>query len=88
VPHLLPIIRGIHATLYATLLDANKVPDLQSLYEQRYANELTEAKIADDLALAESPAHGMDIFAYAADSTGAHDYRVLTMELLSKGFFE
>jgi len=35
----LPIIRGIHATLYATLLDANKVPDLQSLYEQRYANE-------------------------------------------------
>ena len=39
VPHLLPIIRGIHATLYATLLDANKVPDLQALYEQRYANE-------------------------------------------------
>lgn len=39
VPHLLPIIRGIHATLYATLLDVDKVPDLQSLYEQRYANE-------------------------------------------------
>lgn len=39
VPHLLPIIRGIHATLYATLLDVNQVPDLQSLYQQRYANE-------------------------------------------------
>jgi len=39
VPHLLPIIRGIHATLYANLLDVNLVPDLQSLYEQRYANE-------------------------------------------------
>ncbi len=39
VPHLLPIIRGIHATLYATLLDASKVPDLQALYQQRYANE-------------------------------------------------
>jgi N-acetyl-gamma-glutamyl-phosphate reductase len=39
VPHLLPIIRGIHATLYANLLDVNSVPDLQSLYEQRYANE-------------------------------------------------
>ncbi len=39
VPHLLPIIRGIHATLYANLLDANSVPDLQSLYEKRYANE-------------------------------------------------
>lgn len=39
VPHLLPIIRGIHATLYATLLDADKALDLQALYEKRYANE-------------------------------------------------
>jgi N-acetyl-gamma-glutamyl-phosphate reductase len=39
VPHLLPIIRGIHATLYATLVDGNQASDLQSLYEQRYANE-------------------------------------------------
>lgn len=39
VPHLLPIVRGIHATLYATLLDASRLPDLQTLYEQRYANE-------------------------------------------------
>lgn len=37
VPHLLPMIRGIHATLYARL---NKdVADLQALYEQTYANE-------------------------------------------------
>ncbi|MCW8882362.1 MAG: N-acetyl-gamma-glutamyl-phosphate reductase [Sedimenticola sp.] len=36
VAHLLPMIRGIHATLYATV--AGDV-DLQSLYEQRYANE-------------------------------------------------
>lgn len=36
VPHLLPMIRGIHATLYARLTsDA----DLQTLFEQRYANE-------------------------------------------------
>lgn len=39
VPHLLPIIRGIHATLYATLLDADKALDLQALYEKHYANE-------------------------------------------------
>lgn len=37
VPHLLPTIRGIHSTLYATLKEP--VPDLQSLYEKRYANE-------------------------------------------------
>src|SRR5690606_32859941 len=39
VPHLLPIIRGMHATRNATALDARDLPDLQKLYEQRYANE-------------------------------------------------
>ena len=36
VPHLTPLIRGIHATLYGRL---NKEADLQALFEQRYANE-------------------------------------------------
>lgn len=36
VPHLTPLIRGIHATLYARL---NKEVDLQQLFEQRYAQE-------------------------------------------------
>lgn len=36
MPHLLPMTRGIHATIYAKL----KAPsDVQSLYEQTYANE-------------------------------------------------
>lgn len=35
-PHLLPIIRGIHATLYARL---TAEVDLQSLFEERYKNE-------------------------------------------------
>lgn len=37
VPHLLPIIRGIHSTLYATLLQGDV--DVQALYEERYRNE-------------------------------------------------
>lgn len=37
VPHLLPAVRGIHSTLYATLFD--REVDLQSLFEERYANE-------------------------------------------------
>ncbi|MDZ5605010.1 N-acetyl-gamma-glutamyl-phosphate reductase [Pseudomonas sp. RP23018S] len=37
VPHLTPMIRGIHSTLYATLLDTSI--DLQALYEKRYADE-------------------------------------------------
>ncbi len=37
VPHLTPMIRGIHATLYARL---TKDADLQALFEQRYAKEI------------------------------------------------
>jgi N-acetyl-gamma-glutamyl-phosphate reductase len=37
VPHLTPMIRGIHATLYARLKRTDV--DLQTLYEKRYANE-------------------------------------------------
>lgn len=37
VPHLVPMIRGIHATLYASLRDTGA--DLQTLYEQRYREE-------------------------------------------------
>jgi N-acetyl-gamma-glutamyl-phosphate reductase len=36
VPHLTPMIRGIHATLYARL---TADVDIQALYENRYANE-------------------------------------------------
>jgi len=42
VPHLLPMIRGIHATLYARLthgFQAMEPADLQAIYEQRYARE-------------------------------------------------
>ena len=35
-PHLTPMIRGIHATLYARI---TKSVDLQALFEERYANE-------------------------------------------------
>ena len=37
VPHLVPMIRGIHATLYARL--GAQADDLQALFEQRYAGE-------------------------------------------------
>lgn len=37
VPHLLPMIRGIHATLYAELVHSDV--DIQALYAHRYAHE-------------------------------------------------
>ncbi len=39
VPHLTPMIRGIHSTLYARILPQAKGIDFQALYEQFYANE-------------------------------------------------
>jgi N-acetyl-gamma-glutamyl-phosphate reductase len=37
VPHLVPMVRGIHATLYARLRDP--AVDVQDVYERRYAGE-------------------------------------------------
>jgi N-acetyl-gamma-glutamyl-phosphate reductase len=37
VPHLTPMIRGIHATLYTQLLDVDR--DLQAMFEARYSDE-------------------------------------------------
>ncbi len=39
VPHLTPMIRGIHATLYARLTAGTASTDLQILFEQRYGDE-------------------------------------------------
>ncbi len=37
VPHLTPMLRGIHSTLYGVLVNTDE--DLQALYESRYAHE-------------------------------------------------
>jgi N-acetyl-gamma-glutamyl-phosphate reductase len=39
VPHLTPMIRGIHATLYGQLQLNAGLGDIQALYEQRYGSE-------------------------------------------------
>jgi chromosome partitioning protein len=85
-----PLKRRIERRVVLTRFDENKPQcrDALASLKSRYGDRLCETRIADDPALSESPAHGMDIFAYAADSAGAHDYRLLTMELLSKGFFQ
>lgn len=84
------IRRRIERRVVLTRYDENKTQSRDALatLKQRYSESLCENHIPDDPALAESPAHGMDIFNYAPDSAGAHAYRMLTMELLSKGFFQ
>jgi len=39
VPHLVPMIRGIHSTLYATILPEARETDFQALYENHFRDE-------------------------------------------------
>ncbi|MGV3654183.1 MAG: N-acetyl-gamma-glutamyl-phosphate reductase [Noviherbaspirillum sp.] len=39
VPHLVPMIRGIHSTLYATILPEARGVDFQALFENHYRDE-------------------------------------------------
>jgi chromosome partitioning protein len=85
-----PLKRHIPRRVVLTRFDESKPQCREALasLKSRYGDNLCDTRIPDDPALSESPAHGMDIFAYSSDSPGAHDYRLLTMELLSKGFFK
>jgi chromosome partitioning protein len=56
--------------------------------KSRFGAELCETRIAENVAIAESPAVGKDVFGYAPDSRGAQDYARLLEELLSSGFLE
>ena len=84
-----PLKRHIERRVVLTRFSEDKPQCREALasLKNRYGDRLCETHISDDPALSESPAHGMDIFSYASESPGAHDYRLLTMELLSKGFF-
>lgn len=40
IPHLLPMLRGIHSTLYSTLIDPDvDLEEIYRVYQNRYANE-------------------------------------------------
>jgi len=56
--------------------------------QQRFGERLCRTVIKENVALAESPMHGKDIFAFSSSSQGAQDYRALTDELEGSGFFD
>lgn len=51
---------------------------------ERYGSKVFSTKIRENIALAEAPLEGEDIFTYAPDSNGAKDYDSLTEEILSR----
>jgi chromosome partitioning protein len=54
--------------------------------EETFGDEVCSTRIAENVSLAESPAHHCDIFAHAAGSRGARDYAKLMEELTGSGF--
>jgi chromosome partitioning protein len=60
--------------------------DIDRKLRERYADELCETRIAENVSVAESPSRNRDVFAYAPESRGAKDYAQLLAELEATGF--
>jgi len=58
--------------------------DVQKVLKNHFKGRLYETTIRENIALAEAPSVGMDIFRYAPNSNGAEDYLKLCEEFLSK----
>ena len=60
--------------------------DIYEKLKQRYGDLVCKTRIGETVALATSPMHGLDVFAYAPNSPGAVDYKALAKELAETGF--
>lgn len=56
--------------------------------KERYGDLVCNTRIGENVALATSPMHGLDVFAFAPHTPGAADYMALTVELVKSGFFD
>jgi len=54
--------------------------------KQLFGSDLCETVISENVAVAEAPALGLDVFSHASSSRGAADYAALLEELRSSGF--
>lgn len=73
-------------SILVTLYDGRKVlnRDVLEALETRFPKELLRTRIRENIALAEAPTQGLDIFRYAPKSNGAEDYLAAGRELLEK----
>lgn len=62
--------------------------EVQDMLEERFGEDVCKQHIAENVSLAESPAHNKTVFEHAPGSRGAHDYEALLEELLGAGFVE
>jgi chromosome partitioning protein len=60
--------------------------DVERKLRERFGADVCATRIAENVAIAESPAHQKDVFAHAPESRGASDYAALLEELTACGF--
>lgn len=72
-------------SVFLTKYDHRKIlnRDVADSVKEFFGDKLLNTKISDNIALAEAPCHGKDIFLYNKKCKGAEDYRKLCDELLS-----
>ena len=75
-------IGGVFITQYDKRKILNR--NVAEVVGNGYAGYMLNTRIRDNVALAEAPAAGLDIFRYSPKSPGAEDYTALANELLSK----
>ena len=72
--------------VFITQYDSRKVlnRDVVATIEAHFKDEVFKTRVRDNIALAEAPAQGLDIFRYNPKSYGAEDYLSLSKEILKR----
>jgi chromosome partitioning protein len=72
--------------VFITQYDSRKVlnRDVAETIQAHFKDEVFTTKIRDNIALAEAPAQGLDIFRYNSKTNGAEDYLALSKEILKR----
>lgn len=75
-------VGGIFITQYDSRKILNR--DVVSTIEAHFKGEVFKTRIRDNVALAEAPTQGLDIFRYSPKSYGAEDYLALCKEIVKQ----
>jgi len=72
--------------VFITQYDGRKIlnRDVFETINAHFKSEIFKTKVRDNIALAEAPSQGLDIFRYNAKSKGAEDYLSLAKEILKR----
>lgn len=70
--------------VFITQFDSRKVlnRDVATTIEAHFKDKVFKTRVRDNIALAEAPAKGLDVFRYSPKSYGAEDYLSLSREVL------